>query len=93
MDDDDADDDVVGADDAYDLDDVGERNLATTVVADQASTVTATSRTTPKQASTKAFRRALGSGRQSAGRCGPSPAGGAIGSLDAPSGRSAPAGT
>ena len=32
------------------------------VVADHASTVTATSRTTPKPVSTKAFRRALGSG-------------------------------
>ena len=62
MDDDDADGDVVGADEAYDLDDVGELNLATMVVADHASTVTATSRTTPKPVSTKAFRRALGSG-------------------------------
>ena len=62
MDDDDADGDVVGADEAYDLDDVGELNLATMVVADHASTVTATSTTTPKPVSTKAFRRALGSG-------------------------------
>jgi len=44
VDDDDADDDVVGADNAYDLDDVGERNLATTVVAEVERLVLATCR-------------------------------------------------
>jgi hypothetical protein len=50
-----------------DLGDVDELNLATIVVTDHTRAVTATRTTNPRQASTKAFRQALGSGRWPAG--------------------------
>jgi hypothetical protein len=62
------------------------------VVTDHARTVTAARPTNPKQASTKVLRThggSLGSGRWPAGRCGPSPAGGATGSPGPPSAGSA----
>jgi hypothetical protein len=57
--------DGLGLDDADG--DVDELNLAMIVVTDHTRAVTATRTTSPRQASTKAFRRALGSGRWPAG--------------------------
>jgi hypothetical protein len=53
--------DGVGLDDVDG--DVDELNLAMIVVTDHTRAVTATRRTKPRQASTRAFHRALGSGR------------------------------
>jgi len=59
----DAEADDLGDAEADDLGDADELNLAMSVVTDHTRTVIATRTTNPKQASTRAFRRALGSGR------------------------------